>query len=246
MVTLLLTMLLLELGVLAADFPVGCVVVGVLAHFFLLSASTWIAISSLHAYRVFRRAIVSSPEGFENGSHTFIRYVAVALVLPAVVVAVTLLGNLLASRSDCVHDLGYGKGACFLSSRWSVILSAILPISVVVLLILVLYLLAVRALAKTTRERQKTSHQHRRRFVVHVRISALMAVTWLTGMSAVLVDPEILWYVFVVLCGLLGVHVFVEFVCNQRVLKLYRNRFSPCCQRERRYKKDQRFSPIDT
>lgn len=246
-VTLLLAMLLLEVGVFLVELPIGCMVVGVLAHFFLLSAFTWITISSFHAYRVFRRAMAPGLDEREYNTNIILKYVVVAMVLPAVIVAVTLLGNLVASQNDCAFDVGYGNGVCFLSNHWSVILSAILPISVAVVLTLFLCLVTACAPARLTREeRKEAARPHRHQFALNVRISALMGVAWLTGMAAGLTDLEVLWYIFVVLSCLLGVCVFIEFVCNRRVLKLYRSRFFQCCKREKRYKKDHKFTAIET
>ena len=247
--SLLLALVLLELGVLAVELPAACTAVGVLAHFLLLSAFAWSALSCLRTYLALRRAIGSSPEGYESSGvgTAFARCAAAAVALPAAVVAVTLLGNLLASRADCTLDLGYGNGTCFLSNRWSLLLAAVLPISVVVVLAILLYLLAARALATKSRERKKASRQHHLAFLANVRVTSLMGLAWLTGMTAVLEDLKILRYVFVVLCCLLGAYVFAEFVCSKRVLKLCRGRFFPCCERERiRHKKDQKFTPVDT
>ncbi|RUS74954.1 hypothetical protein EGW08_017289 [Elysia chlorotica] len=59
------------------------------------------------------------------------------------------------------------------------------------------------------------------------RLSTLIGINWLPCTAAAFVSSPVVWYFFLVMCGLQGFYVFLSFVCNKRVLALYRQRFRP-------------------
>lgn len=246
--TLLLAVLLLEVGMYMKKMPSLCVLFGIGTHFFFLSAFTWVLVCAFHAFRVARHVFAASnPDECENKSRLYAKHVAVSFVIPSAVVVATLLGNFVGNPNNCFLDLGYGREICFVSNRWSLGLAAIFPICLVLLVTLLLFVIAARGNpADVTRERKASSRRHFRHFVMHVAIVGLMGLTWLVGIFAFLVDVEVLRYGFLALCPLLGVAVFLAFVCNKRVLALYQARFFSCCLKKRYDKHIQKFAPIDT
>nr|KAG5710424.1 hypothetical protein BaRGS_022242 [Batillaria attramentaria] len=229
--TLLITTLLFEFGSGRVEERQSCVVVGVLIHFFLVSSFTWMVICTVHMHRIFSNVIASRVDDREGSARVFLIHVIVSVVVPGLVVLSTLLANYYTSDHECVMDLGYGDGICYLSNRLSLILGSILPISLAVVINLVLFALTLHALRKLSRERRDVTQRNHEQFSIYVKLSTLTGINWLVGLVAALVDSEAVWYAFLVLCGLQGVYVFVAFVCNKRVLRLYRGLMCTCCGR---------------
>ncbi|XP_076458526.1 uncharacterized protein LOC143292224 [Babylonia areolata] len=225
-VTLLLAMLTFQLGVARVELPTACLVLGVLIHYLLLSSFTWMMVCSFHMYRIFTHLLHHAhTHRADQDRSTLARYVMVATAVPALVVCLTLLVNYLAHRHRCSLDLGYGVGVCYLSNRWSLLLASVLPISLVMLVNLVLFICTVVALRSFSVNRRRLVRQPHRQLLVYIRMSTVTGINWLVGLAAVhvRVDSPVMWHVFSVLCGLQGVYVFVAFICNERVYRLFRH-----------------------
>ena len=63
---------------------------------------------------------------------------------------------------------------------------------------------------------------------VHVcwHVCSCSGINWLAGVLTAVIDSVVVWYIFIVLCGLQGLYVFIAFVCNKRVLSLYKDLFT--------------------
>ncbi|KAK3782227.1 hypothetical protein RRG08_048687, partial [Elysia crispata] len=51
-------------------------------------------------------------------------------------------------------------------------------------------------------------------------------INWLPCTIAAFVSSPVVWFAFLILCGLQGLYVFTSFVCNKRVLNLCRHRIT--------------------
>ena len=250
--------LLVGVGTLGVNSTVACLIVGVASHFFLLSAFVWVTICTVHAYLDLRSSVYSSPERNRscNTIRVFIGYLSLSLVIPAVVVAITLAASHRQNEgngSAAFRFGGYGNGVCLLSDRWSIILAAILPVLAVFVVTVILYVLAVRTLAQVSRERKEDPRQSYQRFVALGSVSLLMVIVWMMGLLAWALNVDTLWYVFVVLSGVLAVYISIVLLAKKRVLELCKTRLSAsrccrCCVRQDKYafKPDHRFTPIET
>eukprot|EP00057_Strongylocentrotus_purpuratus_P027644 XP_011682118.1 PREDICTED: uncharacterized protein LOC105446693 [Strongylocentrotus purpuratus] len=61
---------------------------------------------------------------------------------------------------------------------------------------------------------------------INVKMSTLLGFTWIFGFVAAFADVTALWYIFIILNSLQGVYIFIAFICNKRVFKLWRDSFS--------------------
>ncbi|XP_030831929.1 adhesion G-protein coupled receptor G2-like [Strongylocentrotus purpuratus] len=61
---------------------------------------------------------------------------------------------------------------------------------------------------------------------IYVKMSTLLGFTWIFGFVAAFADVTALWYIFIILNSLQGVYIFIAFICNKRVFKLWRDSFS--------------------
>ena len=160
------------MGVARVEVQVVCTVLGVVIHFCLLSAFTWMVICSAHMYRVFTHVLASRPDTSHLNRSSFARHVTLSLVIPAVIVIATLLGNWL-RNGGCYLDLGYGHGVCYLSNVWSLILASVLPICIAVVANLVLFAATLRSLRSVGHDVKVATQQHRQQLAIYVRMSTL-------------------------------------------------------------------------
>ncbi|XP_076453455.1 latrophilin receptor-like protein A [Babylonia areolata] len=234
--SLLVAMLLFEVGVARVEILALCTLLGVLIHFALLSAFTWMVICSLHMYRVFAHVLASrhhlQSDSNQQQSRLFVKHVLLSLLVPAVIVGATLAGNWLAYRQGwvCVWPelaegevyVGYGRGICYVSNTPSLIAASVVPVCLAVGVNALLFLLTVVRLRHLNHEAKLATQGQRRQLGLYVRMSTLTGINWLVGIATAAIDNVVIWYVFIVLCGLQGFYVFVAFVCNRRVFSLYR------------------------
>ena len=66
-------------------------------------------------------------------------------------------------------------------------------------------------------------------FLTYSQMSSLLGFTWIFGFLAAFVDVEALLYLFIVLNSLQGVYIFIAFICNKRVFRLWRDRRPSSC-----------------
>ncbi|KAL8595935.1 hypothetical protein ACOMHN_018247 [Nucella lapillus] len=218
-ISLLVTMLLFQLGVSRVEIRALCVALGVAIHYSLLSAFTWMGLCSLHMYRVFAHLLTTlhlrQPHTHSN---TFSKYVLLSLHLPACIVGATLLGNFAARGrgggdgggggweacpNEEALDWGYSQGICYVSNAPSLILASVAPICIAVGMNVVLFLLTVLSLRHLNHDARQATQQQRQQMALYFRLSTLTGINWLAGIAIAVVDTVIVWYIFILL------------VCNQ-------------------------------
>ncbi|KAL8586193.1 hypothetical protein ACOMHN_057755 [Nucella lapillus] len=224
----------------------GCQALGIAGHFFLLSAFTWGLIGLFHSYHLLHSTSQCRLERCLNEPRTFRRYVLVSLLVPAVMVAVTVVSNVLDSQGDCRTHLGYGTALCFLSSYSSFIVTLCASL----LVILSSAGMSIWALREQRtifpRDRSESFRQHFHHFMAQVFLTMVMAAAVVVQMVSVMRDSEALWYVSLMLhCGL-ALSVLAIFLCRRRTLKLWTAWFSASfvCGSGRSH--GHKFSPVDT
>ncbi|XP_035825504.1 adhesion G-protein coupled receptor G2 [Aplysia californica] len=254
--TLLAAIILFLIGGFLDDVTVLCEVVGVATHFFLLSAFTWMVICTAHMYYVFTKLLEHKVAEHETKSR-FLVYVLISFLIPAVIVSLTITCNSIYQASKDNDDnnstdirsdgdgnrfvtcdaptdwIGYGAGICYLSNKLSLLLAGVLPIVLACVINLGVFFRAMMALRSMTSQQKLVRKEATNSLLIYVKLSSLTGLNWLPCMIAVFVSNVVLWYLFLILCGLQGVYVFAAFCLNKRVLALYRQRFEP-----RRSRKD--------
>ena len=165
-----------QVGVARVEFPLLCVLIGVAIHLCLLSALTWMVICSTHMYRVFSRAVARSVHQVEEDQALYLKHVTLSVLIPALIVILTLTANGLTNQAGCGLDLGYGKGICYLSNTWSLVLASVLPVCGAVLVNLALFAVTVYALRSLSHDLKEATQQHRQQLAVYIRLSTLTGV----------------------------------------------------------------------
>ena len=103
----------------------------------------------------------------------FGKYVAVSLAIPAAIVSSTLTYNWAAHRGECDLDLGYGRGICYVSDRWSLLVTSVGPIFVAVVVNMGLFVATVVAIRSVGQSVRRDTQENRKQLAVYVRMSTL-------------------------------------------------------------------------
>ncbi|XP_046576506.1 uncharacterized protein LOC124284467 [Haliotis rubra] len=218
--TLLVALLLYTLGSARIEQPKMCMVTGIVTHFFLLSSFTWMSICTVHMYVVFKNLLLSRHASYSNRKR-YVLYVFVSIIIPGAIVAGTVAVN---HRLSNGQDMGYGSSICYVSNFYSVLFAVGVPVAIIMAInggLFVATALTMRKLAKEQLELKSKKSS----ISLYAQLSILTGITWFFALVSVLVDSEIYKYIFVILCVVKGLYIFVSFVCTKRVFDLMRG----CC-----------------
>nr|KAG5707640.1 hypothetical protein BaRGS_031022 [Batillaria attramentaria] len=196
-----------------------CRAVGVITHWAWLSALCWMGVCCTHMVRVFTassRRTLSRPETLR----AFLRGLLLALLVPTVVVAITLGTSAAASGGEHV---GYGGGVCFLETGLHVGLAFLLPLALLVVLNLTCFIFTVISIMRVRRLQAQTKRD-RSDVLVYAKLATVTGGAWTLGLLAEATDQDWLRVVAELCTASQGLLLFLSYVCNSRVLNLYRNR----------------------
>ncbi|XP_046364808.2 uncharacterized protein LOC124141001 [Haliotis rufescens] len=218
--TLLVALLLYTLGSARVEQPMMCRVTGMVTHFFLLSSFTWMSICTIHTYVAFKNLLLSRHAGYSNRKR-YVLYVFISIIIPGAIVAGTVAVN--HSLSDGL-DTGYGTSICYVSNFLSVLLAVGVPVAIIMAINGGLFVTTALTMRKLAKEQQELKSK-KSSISLYAQLSILTGITWFFALVSVLVDSEVYKYIFVILCVVKGVYIFVSFVCTKRVFDLMRG----CC-----------------
>jgi hypothetical protein len=125
-----------------------------------------------------------------------------------------------------IMKLGYGDSEfCWFRQKDAIVYFVIIPIgislafNIVSFITTAVYLEKHRSQNMAARARRK---KHRSILLINIKLSSLMGFNWLFGLLSVLVESNILDYLFVISTCLQGVFVSVAFVFKKETLAMYR------------------------
>ncbi|KAK3590084.1 hypothetical protein CHS0354_041127 [Potamilus streckersoni] len=197
-----------------------CKAVGVLLHFFWLSAIFWMHVCTFHMLKVFVR--LNKPNSKTSTSKTIVMYTIIVIVVSGIFVLTNIIKAL--AESGMV-EIGYGPEICYISSGKMVEFTFALPIGFVVVSNLVMFLVVIFKLRSLPSVEKNVKHD-RNNAIIFVKLSSLTGITWIFGFLYVWTDEIVLSYFFIVLNASLGIFIMVSFTLNKRVFDLTKNIFS--------------------
>ncbi|KAL5015230.1 hypothetical protein ScPMuIL_009500 [Solemya velum] len=199
-----------------------CLVLGATLHYFWLCLFTSMNVCCYHVYRVFSKQFVVSRD-MEQNQYTTRNYVIYTFVSPMLVVSATISVKFgLYNYPDVV----YAGDFCFLSSVYSLVVTFIGPIMVVLLSNLVFFIATLYGLSKSPKIPGRESSRNRRLCLVYLKLYTITGITWILQVVNSMVTVSALSYTANILNAAQGVFIFLSFTCNQRVVCLYRNYLS--------------------
>ena len=195
----------------------GCKLVGILTHFFWLVAIFWMNICTFHVFRVFTGIEALS---VESEMKSFATYIAYTSVLPICLVVINIIVSIVWSEGT---DIGYGKNTCYISSEKMIGFTFGIPVGFVIISNLIMFAFFIYKI-KTAPSVSKDVKNERNDIIIFAKLSTLTGFTWIFGFIYSWTDIEVFSYLFIILNATQGVFLFLSFVCNKRVLSMYKNR----------------------
>ncbi|XP_063420135.1 uncharacterized protein LOC134705320 [Mytilus trossulus] len=195
---------------------IGCKVIGVLIHYFWLVTFGCLNVCSFHMFYVF-----TSKTGIHISETSRLAvYILYSYGIPAIIVVL----NIIITRSLSSGTLiGYGGRVCFLNQQIAFIVTFIVPISLVCFSNIFFFIGTALKIAR--RPKLKNDSQMRLneiQFSVYVKLFSITGISWIFQ----IIDSFIPFSAFSTIVSLLnalqGVFIFISYVCNRRVLNLYK------------------------
>ncbi|XP_052092475.1 probable G-protein coupled receptor Mth-like 1 [Mytilus californianus] len=147
-------------------------------------------------------------------------YILYSYVIPAIIVALNIV---ITSSLSSVTSIGYGGHVCFLNRRIAFIVTFIIPISLVCCSNIFFFIGTALTIARRPNlENDSQMNINQIQFSVYVKLFSITGISWIFQ----IIDSFIPFSVFSTIVSLLnalqGVFIFISYVCNRRVINLYK------------------------
>lgn len=203
------------LMVLGAKSHVGCQIIGICVHFFWLATFTCLNVCSFHMFRVFTS--ITGPRLSER--RTFVMYVLYSFGAPALIIIL----NVAITSIVTSGLIGYGDTICFLDQKLAFLITFIVPVSVICILNITFFVFVSRAIAQRPKLKDDSNMKANHiQFIVYIKLFALTGTTWIFQIVDSFVPESAFSTIVAILNALQGVLIFLSYICNKRVLDLYR------------------------
>ncbi|XP_078615940.1 uncharacterized protein LOC144884472 [Branchiostoma floridae x Branchiostoma japonicum] len=203
-----------------------CKVTGMGIHYLYLTSFFWMNVTAFMVYKTFVVEKTIIVRCRSDHMRKALRYMVYAWGCPLIIVSICAVLEFV--DVGPLKDIGFGYGGtvtCWISQLYPLIFAFFVPLAIIIVANAILFIITVISINRTRSVQGKNARQNVK---VYVRLSTVMGFTWIFGFLAVVVNAriitEILWFLFIIFNCLQGVFLFIAFVCNTRVLNLYKKR----------------------
>jgi hypothetical protein len=197
------------------DFSIGATVVSALTHFFWLCTFFWLQICSFHMCLVFTSKVrIDQRKGAEK--ETVVKYSLFGFGFPATIVIVNIVTSLIVSSGKMT---GYDRTSTLMTFRTAFIVTLLCPLIFVCISNIVFYIITIYKILSVPHI--ENSSGNRSHLSVYIKLFSLTGLTWILQIVDTFLEMSILSYLVAVLNGLQGLFIFLSYVCNARVLKMW-------------------------
>ena len=196
---LLLAHLLLLTGLDATGLPELCSAIAVLLHFLFLASFCWMLVEGCHIYRLLT-------EVWQTGRCGLVPYYLLGYLLPATIVAVSLLCNQLLQLQS------YGSSQyCWLTNTHGLIWAFMGPVAVIIALNIIIFVLAmsVARMAISRNNNLETSQEVMTQLKGCLSLISILGLSWLSGFLYLNQALSWLGVVFTITNSLQGLAIFI-------------------------------------
>ncbi|RNA43130.1 G- coupled receptor Mth2, partial [Brachionus plicatilis] len=206
---------------------IPCFISGVMTHYFYLVFFLWSNIMAFDLFKMFTKTAQSAPQNIQSDSKIFFKYLAMAWLVPVVLIIILLLKN--------YNKLSYGFNQCFISSNVDLLIFFVVPIVVVLSMNLVFLVVSIKAITVVDLLKKKymknpvptisfsglklaqEHHSLKKRLVLFLKLFILTGMTWIIGLISAMINDKnsFLWYVYIVLNSLQGLFIFCAYSFNK-------------------------------
>ncbi|XP_062600566.1 uncharacterized protein LOC134262193 [Saccostrea cucullata] len=197
------------------DFNTSTVFLSSLTHFFWLATFFWLQICSFHMFRVFtsRFGIDKRTDCHKN---TILKYILYGFGTSASIVLLNIVISVIISSGETT---GYDKTSTLMTHRTAFIVTLICPLTYVCLTNIIFYISAVYKILSSPHIENSTGN--RIHFSVYIKLFSITGLTWVLQIVDMFLTVSFLSYIVAILNGLQGLFIFISYVCNIRVCKMW-------------------------
>ncbi|KFM79217.1 EGF-like module-containing mucin-like hormone receptor-like 1, partial [Stegodyphus mimosarum] len=207
----------------------ACKVVAHILHYEILCCFMWMNVMAYDLYRTFGNKTLLN--NIRSKGKYVPRYMAYAYGTPVIAIVITsLLDNFLSESNFSPH---YGRNnVCWITNKNAAIVFFALPLALIMCINSCFYMLTILSIRNVKHVLYLSDEKSRQRgksdVFLYMRMAVVIGLTWALAFAAAYVERErltgrILRYLFIIFNTLQGVFIFIVFVCNRRVFKLYRD-----------------------
>ncbi|XP_041476890.1 uncharacterized protein LOC121425023 [Lytechinus variegatus] len=227
-VTLIVAQLIILFGGLATLNSPVCISFAIVGHY------TWVSVFShmtALAFDLQRRFGIAAKFGrTDEGASVLSRFLVFVWVCPIFVVG-PCLGIYFTGTTFQHFSLTYSTLTCWIGDGLANLYVFGIPVACFLVINIILFVMVVVGLHQM---RISPVNKHKNKesklssdLLIYVKMSTLLGFTWVIGFIAAFAGVTALWYIFIILNSLQGVYIFIAFICNKRVLILWKES-CPC------------------
>ena len=203
-----------QFGLWLTEHEARCIILGIITHYLWLCTFCAMNICSFHMFKVFTSLMYTSQN---QSKWVIVKYCLYVYVMPVFVILIYLIVRVSVEGSQ---HLGYGGAVCFLSELVPIVTVLISPAVAIIIANFICSVLAYRRIHCSTHVQ---SNLDRNDFKIYVKLLTVTGVAW----PLIFIDSVLPLTAFSFIAtfanALQGVFIFFAFICNKKVLSLYKN-----------------------
>eukprot|EP00057_Strongylocentrotus_purpuratus_P006015 XP_011660489.1 PREDICTED: latrophilin-like protein LAT-2 [Strongylocentrotus purpuratus] len=223
-ITLIFAQSIILFGGLAVMNSNACLSFAILGHFM------WIAVFShttALAFDLHRRFGIATKFGRnDEGAAVLSRFLLFAWGCPILVVG-PCLGIYFSGIKLPHFNFTYKTVTCWIGDGMANVYVFGIPVASLLVVNLILFVMVVAGLhhmrMSPVNKHKSTDSNMSADLLIYIKMSTLLGFTWVFGFVTAFANVTALWYIFIILNSLQGVYIFIAFICNKRVFKLWRD-----------------------
>lgn len=199
--------------------PLSCQVIGIIIHFFLLSYFACLCVCTFHMFKAF--SSISGPYSTGYSYRIMLAYCLFSYCTPTIIIIINI-----AVTFSLADNIGYGVRGyiCFLKYSSAVIGTVIIPISFVCVCNVAFFIITMYKISSTPKIQRTSSHKTTHdNSIVYIKLFSITGITWVFPIIDAFIPMTLLTVMFSLLNVLQGVYIFLSYICNSRVKRLYKN-----------------------
>lgn len=191
-----------------------CTIYAVVLHFVLLNSFVWM---NIIGYDMTRTFVSDSVVLHSSLFRRFLAYVVISVALPTLIIVVAIILEF----TDSSFKPEYGeREVCWLSNGKGILVFVIGPVLLSLFLSFCFFAFTMIAIIKKIQQtnfaRKTTNRSY---FVVYLKLTIILGLTWILGIVGAFVKQEWTWIVHLVLNGLQGLSLLICSVVNARSVR---------------------------
>ena len=198
-----------------------CIICGVCIHFMWSASLLWMNVSSFNLFLCFSPANLGR-QSFRPSLALYILYVK---CMSSLLVAINMTYTFLRYGT-----IGYGEHLCYISTEMGLLISFVIPLGVIVLANLCFLSVTVWRISHAPKIDGSKSAD-RSNVLIYIKMSTLTGLCWIFGFLRILTGAGVFEVLFIVANASQGLFIMISFICNRRVMNLFKEILPKSCTR---------------